>query len=260
MKMAFWEAEAVPHQIALRLSGQATPERLTGMDATGHINEENYVAYAVPTLAQKRSVAMLTEQAFETLAKSAIGETAPFLPVKTDQSTKKFVGIDGGSSGAFAASRDLVTWDVKLVATVWDRGHRLLDVAANLDYLKSLSLHEGGPNELVVAYEQSRKNPKFGVKNAHVNGRNEEFWRVLLSMTEVPFLSVDPKTWQSVCFKDIPGTDTKERAREYVTKRCPNTGWLDDYNKAPREAIVDAMCITIWLFDHYQANPALPAA
>jgi hypothetical protein len=263
MKMALLEAEGIPRQAKLRLSGQATQLRCTGMDATGHITEENYVAYAKPTMAQKRSLARLIQQAYDQPEKQTVGAIALSLPsvsepVKADPSTKMFAGIDGGSSGAIAASRDLVTWEVHLVATVWNRGHRLLAVKENLEYLKQIAAPAGGQDQLVVAYEQSRKNPMFGVKNAHVNGRNEEFWRVLLSLTKIPFCSVDPKTWQSVCFKGIPGSNTKERAREYVRRRCPNTGWLEDFNKAPREAIVDAMCIAIWLFDQ-QGQPLPPA-
>jgi hypothetical protein len=164
----------------------------------------------------------------------------------------KFLGIDGGSSGAYAATIDLQTWDVGLVDTVWDRGHRLLDVRKQVKILSSISADVGGASGLVAAYEQSRKNTKFGAKNNFVNGRNEEFWRVLLGAQTIRCCSVDPKTWQCACFKGIKPGRTKDRAREYIRRRCPKTDWLDCFNKAPREAIVDAMCIAIWCRDRYR--------
>jgi hypothetical protein len=141
---------------------------------------------------------------------------------------------------------------VRMVTKVRRRTHWLLGVPENLAYLDSLLVKAGGPDKVVVAYEQTRKNKRFGTRNNYVGGRNEEFWRVLLSVRELTFASVDPKSWQSVCFRNIAPGHSKDRAREYVRQRCPETDWLDSYNKAPREAIVDAMCIALWCRDRYQ--------
>jgi len=165
----------------------------------------------------------------------------------------KYGGIDGGSSGAMAFVDENGAWETHLVEIIYDRGHWLLDVKKNLAILRSIADSAGGIDHLMIAYEQSRKNPDFGVKNAHVNGRNEEFWRVTLEGHDFSYCSVDPKTWQCACLKDIPIVDTKERAREYIRQRCPGTGdWLDSLNKAPRKAIVDAMCIALWCRDKYR--------
>src|SRR5579862_4133973 len=153
-----------------------------------------------------------------------------------------FLGYDNGTSGGSAGSNDLRNWDVRRVTKVRRRKHWLLGVPENLAYLDALLEKAGGPANVVVAYEQNRENNHFGTKNNFVNGRNEEFWRVILSVRNVTFASVDPLSWQSVCFKNIPPGDSKDRAREYVRRRCPETGWLDSYGKARREAYVDAMC------------------
>jgi hypothetical protein len=171
-----------------------------------------------------------------------------------------YVGIDGGSSGKAVSTVDFLNWDVHDLGTVWLGGHRLLSVETNLEILNTVAFKAGGLQNVFVAYEQSRKNPRFGTKNNFVNGRNEEFWRVVLSISKVRFVSVDPKTWQSVCLKDITLSDTKERAREYLRRRCPSTDWLDAYNKAPREAIQDAMCIALWCRAQHLSSPATPAS
>ncbi len=173
-------------------------------------------------------------------AATSLLQEAPSAPIRV------YVGIDGGSSGAVAAVDETGAWQVALVAAVQERGHWLLSVDQNLEFLRLAVAKAGGLDNVLVAYEQSRKNPMFGSKNNFVNGRNEEFWRVLLTVKGFRHCSVDPKTWQSVCLKGINSTDTKVRAREYIRRMCPETTWLDCYNKAPREAIVDAMCIALW--------------
>jgi hypothetical protein len=160
-------------------------------------------------------------------------------------------GYDNGTSGGSADSADLIHWEVRRVTKVRRGTHWLLDVLPNLAYLDSLLLKAGGPGNVVIAYEQTRKNKRFGTRNNYVSGRNEEFWRVLLTGRNVTFASVDPLSWQNVCFKDIPPGDSKDRAREYVRRRCPECAWLDSYAKAPREAFVDAMCIALWCHDRY---------
>jgi hypothetical protein len=165
--------------------------------------------------------------------------------------------VDGGSSGAMAFCGPDGKWHVQVVSIFKDRRHWLLSVDANLAFLQRMEELAGGRENIVLAYERSRKNFKFGLNNTHVNGRNEEFWRVLLSVQKIQHCSVDPKSWQCVCFKGITGTDTKARAREYIRRRCPGTEWLDAYNKAPREAIVDAMCIALWCKDRHQAGDAV---
>jgi hypothetical protein len=49
--ISHWEASGVP--------------RYLGMDASGHVKEANYTGYAEPTMAQKRSLARLTQESYE---------------------------------------------------------------------------------------------------------------------------------------------------------------------------------------------------
>ena len=163
-----------------------------------------------------------------------------------------FRGYDNGTSGGYAESADLVHWEVRRVIKVRRATHWLLDVLPNLEYLDSLLSKAGGAANVVIAYEQTRKNKGWGTRNNYVSGRNEEFWRVLLTERKVTFASVDPMSWHSVCFRDIAPGEPKDRAREYIRRRCPECGWLDSYAKAPRQAFVDAMCIALWCHDRYQ--------
>jgi len=160
-------------------------------------------------------------------------------------------GTDGGSSGASAFLSPAGEWHVQTVFAAAEKGHRLLSVDENEAYLDAMAARAGGFDRLVIAYELSRKNKMFGYVNNFTNGRNEEFWRVLLRMKRIRCIAVDPKTWQCKTSKGIRGPGPKDRAREYIRQRCPGTDWLDSYNKAPREAIVDAMCIALWCKDYW---------
>lgn len=164
-----------------------------------------------------------------------------------------------GSSGAWAKLGADGQWEARVVS--WDPvdGHRLMNVEKNLADLDTLIAKAGGPDKLIVAYEKSRKNRRYGVVNNFTNGRNEEFWRVLLAMRKIRAIPVDPKTWQAYCFKGIPGREPKPRAREFIRRHCPGTEWLEDINKAPRLGIVDAMCIALWA-KHYCEAGGLKAA
>lgn len=165
------------------------------------------------------------------------------------------IGIDGGTSGSFALWTG-TSWETYLVVKEKVGTHWLLSVEANMEILKSLVAKAGGPANVVVAYEKARKNTKFGTRNNFVNGRNEEFWRVLLAREKLECHAVDPKTWQAVCLKGIAGEDPKDRAREYIRRRYGDMPWLDSCTKAMREAFVDAMCIALWCGDLHAPTPA----
>jgi hypothetical protein len=167
------------------------------------------------------------------------------------------LGIDGGTSGG-AALWNGTSWETHVVVKEKIGCHWLLSIEGNIEMLTSLVNKAGGPANVVVAYEQARKNPMFGSKNNYVNGRNEEFWRVILQMLDLEHCSVDPKTWQ-VCLKGIALEDPKDRAREFIRRRCGETAWLDSLTKASREAVVDAMCIALWCGDQYGCAPTAPS-
>jgi hypothetical protein len=160
---------------------------------------------------------------------------------------KKYIGIDNGSSGAIASLNQQGAWKVQRVVRLRVGTHWLLDVEQNIAILQQMAEDVGGVGNLIVAYEASRKNDMFGARNNYVNGRNEEFWRVAFSLLKVhQHTAVDPKTWQSVCLKGIPAGEPKARARQYIGQCCPEAVWLEEMNKAPREAFVDAMCVALW--------------
>jgi hypothetical protein len=155
-------------------------------------------------------------------------------------------GIDGGLSGEIAAMFSRTCWQVHRVAVTLENERRVLDTKKNRAFLDAIAERAGGLHRLFVVYERSRQNTKFGFKNAFINGRNEEFWRVLLTLGEFQFASVDPKTWQAYCFKGIEKGKPKPRALKFVQRNCPDLGWLESHTKAERLGIVDAMCIALW--------------
>lgn len=158
---------------------------------------------------------------------------------------KTYIGIDNGVTGAIAALGPNDRWLFHPVDVVDCGKDRILDVHQNLAFIRDVEEMSGGTSGIVVVYEQQKKNPVFGTKGNFANGRNGEFWRVLLTLSAIPFTWVDPNTWQRDVLKGIPGTDTKMMAKLFLDQRFPEVP-LATYNKSKQEAIRDAMCIAVW--------------
>jgi hypothetical protein len=161
---------------------------------------------------------------------------------------KTYIGIDAGSSGAIAALHPDLTWQAYPVLATREE-ETFLSVAGNYALLESIAARAGGMDNIQVVYERGRKNTGFGTRNNFVNGRHDEFWRVLLKVKGVPCFPIFPRTWQDPCLGRGGSIDTKVRALAYVRSRNNNLGWLDEFNKVKREGIVDAMCIAHWARD-----------
>lgn len=158
---------------------------------------------------------------------------------------KTYIGIDNGVTGAIAAIFPNESWSFAPVRVIDSGRDRLLDIPGNRQILDDLVQRAGGTDEVVVAYEISKKNPLFGAKGNFANGRNGEFWRVLLTLMGVPFCPADPQAWQRLMLQGIPGTDTKRKAALFIDQRFPRMD-LSGFNAEQREAIRDAMCIALW--------------
>jgi hypothetical protein len=167
-------------------------------------------------------------------------------PVVIPAGVTCFVGIDGGVSGAIGARLENGQWIMHPVAVTRHNGRRKLDICRNVGLLKSIAADAGGWERMFVLYEKSGQNPGFGYKNAFVNGQNEEFWRVSLSLGGFQFGCVDPRTWHADCFKRVHGKKSKQKARNYVRKCCPGVQGLEVFTKAQQVGIIDAMCIALW--------------
>lgn len=155
--------------------------------------------------------------------------------------------IDGGISGQVVALDPQNRWRTQRVVVTRYKGRNVLDIQANLLLLQTMAKWAGGLDRIVVVYESSRKNTAWGIKNSFAGGRHDEFWRVLLSLSDFHLTSVDPKTWQAWCFEGMkPAKKPKQRARQFVQRKCPDLAWLDAYPQAEQAGIVDAMCIALW--------------
>lgn len=161
--------------------------------------------------------------------------------------------IDGGVTGALAFLFPDGTWEGYPVVVGMDRGHRVLDVMGNLRLLQSIAARAAKMDRVFVVYERAGQNRTFGFRNSFINGRNDEFWRVLLTLGGFRFASVDPKTWQTACgikkgsANQVEGETTKQRALNFLRRNHPNLEWLDDYTDAQQSGIVDAMCMALWV-------------
>jgi hypothetical protein len=156
--------------------------------------------------------------------------------------TVTYLGIDNGTSGAIA----LLTPSGAVLCEpvlVQDLGkEKLLDIAGNLELLQQMI---GGAAQVLVVFEQAQITPQFGYKNNYTNGRNNEFWRVLLTLARIPFTWVNPQRWQREMFSGIRGDDTKEMADLVRRQRFPGLD-LSRHTKIEISGINDAICIALW--------------
>jgi hypothetical protein len=163
-----------------------------------------------------------------------------------DSTNAVWVGVDGGVSGAVAALFPDGTWNTYPVAVGRWNQDRVLDIDGNAKILELITSKAGGSAIVFVAYERARKNKKFGIYNLFQIGRHDEFWRVFLTLRNMQFCDVDPRTWQSFCWGARGKGNTKLRALAYVRQRFPKCDWLRNFNQEQRKGIVDAMCIALW--------------
>ena len=159
---------------------------------------------------------------------------------------KTYIGIDNGVTGAFALVSPDEQWQFAPVSVLDCGRDRLLDIPGNLDFIRHAAEQAGGRENLVVVCERQLKNPLFGAKGNFANGRNGEFWRVLLTLEGIPFCWVDPRTWQKQILQGIAGTDTKKMARLFLKQRYPGLKLEDQFGSATIEGVRDALCIALW--------------
>lgn len=176
---------------------------------------------------------------------------------------RAFIGIDNGFSGAIARLFPNGGVIYKPVG-VEDLGkERLLHLEVNQAILREMVKATGvGKQNLLVAYEQCQPNPRFGARNCFTNGKNGEFWRLLLAFEALPSRCVNPQQWQRWMFRGIRGKDTKAMASLVRRQRFP-TLTLQGCNKTQIEGINDALCIALWaseLFGWLTQTPGVAAA
>lgn len=157
-----------------------------------------------------------------------------------------WIGIDNGKTAAIARIGVDGTLLCEPVITQGLGGETLLDVDGNLHLLRQMIATSGDCKEkVIVVFEQAQITPKFGYKNNYTNGRNNEFWRVLLTMAGIPFTWVNPRKWQNRMFADIRGDDTGEMAALVRRQQFPTLD-VSRYTKIQIEGINDAICIALW--------------
>lgn len=161
-------------------------------------------------------------------------------------SRKLYVGIDNGTTGALAGLSPDGQILCRPVEVQRLGNEKLLDIDGNLELLRLIISGSGQPlSNVLVVFEQAQIAPRFGARNNYTNGKNNEFWRVVLSMAKIPFCWVNPKDWQRSVFRGIRGTDTKTMAELVCRQRFPDSDFRA-YNRSQREGIHDALCIALW--------------
>lgn len=166
-----------------------------------------------------------------------------------------YVGADNGVSGAMAAIYEDQIVQVSLTPVVSMGSHRRLDCQGIIGWLETAggikNFQRAIPtDEFVLVIEQAQKNPGFGCKTNYSQGVSHGQWMAICELQNLKHHYVNPKTWQSVVFKDFRGLakgNTKGASVEAVKRNFPQ--WVKTHqfkNKAEQEAICDAICIALW--------------
>jgi hypothetical protein len=159
---------------------------------------------------------------------------------------RAFIGIDNGFTGALACLLPNGSVFCRPVAVIDLGKERLLDFDANRLILREMIQASGvSPQEVLAVYEQCQPNRIFGARNNFTNGKNGEFWRLLLTFEGIPFRWVNPQQWQRWIFRGIRGKDTKAMAHLVRRQRFPSVS-LEAFNTTEVEGINDAVCIALW--------------
>ena len=171
-------------------------------------------------------------------------------PLSTSSQVKAYIGIDNGFTGAIAClfPDDSVLFQP---VSVLDLGkEKLLDIRSQQAVLHEIlaAANRAGVGVMAV-YEQCQPNPLFGPKNNYTNGKNGEFWRLLLSLEEIPFQWVNPQQWQKHLFRGIRGSDTKAMAELVRTQRLPRLSG-NNLSRTKMVGVNDAVCIALWARDN----------
>lgn len=155
-------------------------------------------------------------------------------------------GVDNGFTGAIACLGPLGEVLFQPVAVLDLGKEKLLDVDGNLFLIRRMLEKTGcSPNQAWAVFEQGQIAPKFGARNNYTNGKNNEFWRVLFTLAQIPFSWVNPRVCQEEIFRGIRGDNTKVMADLVRRQRFPELN-LNPYNLSQREGINDAIGIALW--------------
>lgn len=164
---------------------------------------------------------------------------------------KAYLGIDNGFKGAASCLTD----DNRIYCRpvrVLDLGEeRFLDVDGNRELIRDLLVAAGVTRDQILAvFENAQPNPEFGAHNNFTNGRNREFWRLILTLEQIPFIWVTPRRWQDHVFAGMPGYRSKKKntkamaamLRKQLFPQFDTSG----YNQEEREGLNDAILIAVW--------------
>jgi hypothetical protein len=166
-----------------------------------------------------------------------------------------YIGIDNGFTGAVAA---LVPGKVPIYfPAAFDNAgkDKDLNIDANLNTLNQiLDYAECGKGNVLAAVERCHANPKFGARNNLLNGKNNEFWRVLLGSHGFSFRWVNSKMWQKHVFAGMCGTNTTALASSALRQLFPSVS-LSRYTVPQREGITDALLIALWAAQTFRWIP-----
>jgi len=153
---------------------------------------------------------------------------------------KTFVGVDNGTTGAVAILRPDNTLVVKTPV-------RQVGKDTVLDARALANLFSTIPNPHIV-FEIGQKQPIFGTIGNYANGRSHGVLETVIELLGCPYRPVNPKDWQSDCFKGMrkAGEDTKAASEEFCRRTFPQVNLVAPGCRVVHTGFTDALCMAWW--------------
>jgi hypothetical protein len=162
---------------------------------------------------------------------------------------RHYIGIDPGKSGGIA----ILTEDMKLILFTVPTIGKLVDhqsIRTVLDGYRG-----GNGNQSYYALEDVHSLPGVSAKANFSFGENKGEYRGLLVGLQLPYMEVQPKTWQKIAWEGVPlmkkpngKTDTKAVSLTAAKRLFPNESFLaTSRSSVPHDGLVDATLIAYYL-------------
>jgi hypothetical protein len=161
------------------------------------------------------------------------------------QSSKVYIGIDGGLGGALVALQEgkIIS---KVVMPVVDSStsRREYDAQALISYLEGFDIEN-----TVVILEKAHPMPKLGSVQAFNFGKGYGTLIGILSAMKMPYQIIHARRWQKEMFQDINYSDTKQASAIIASRLFPSEDFRkSEKSKNVHDGLTDAALIAYYGF------------
>lgn len=149
-----------------------------------------------------------------------------------------YIGMDPGKNGGIVCLWESGTISSFTIPLINDD----LNVRQLCEYFKIFDSAKLNGEQFKVILEDVHSIHGASAKSNFVFGKVNGVLQTLIEVYSLPFVKVNPKTWQKLAFQGIAfNEDKKEMAAQAVHRLFPNTSFIiGPRTKKPHDGLVDA--------------------